>query len=107
MLPEVEANTSRLLASTPKEWGKGWVDDVCLARFLEGVCSRYLAFPDENSVELEEKKEGGDEVKEKEERAKEAEQAFSEVMKWGPKIELDHHLVYHARECLLLPSRCF
>lgn len=89
---------SKLLDMTPKEWGKGWADDVCLTRFLEAVCLRYLAYPDENSVELEEGKEGGEEGK-REERAKEAEGAFGEVFKWGPKIELDHHIVYHAREC--------
>lgn len=28
--------------------------------------------------------------------------AFEAVFEHGPKIELDHHLVYHARECLLI-----
>jgi hypothetical protein len=28
-----------------------------------------------------------------------AEEALRAVLEHGPKIELDHHLVYHAREC--------
>jgi predicted DNA-binding ribbon-helix-helix protein len=51
MLPEIQSTMSKLLDMTPKEWGKGWADDVCLTRFLEAVCLRYLAYPDENSVE--------------------------------------------------------
>lgn len=35
---------------------------------------------------------------EKEEAEKGAEMAFRAVLEHGPKIELDHHLVYHARE---------
>jgi len=38
---------------------------------------------------------------EKEEAEKGAEKAFRAVFEHGPKIELDHHLVYHARECWL------
>lgn len=36
----------------------------------------------------------------KEESAKRAVAAFKAVFECGPKIELDHHLVYHARELL-------
>ncbi|TEB19564.1 hypothetical protein FA13DRAFT_1844951 [Coprinellus micaceus] len=103
MLPYVHSTLASLRASTPKAWGAGYVDDVCLARFLEGVCLRYLAYPDENSAELEEGGKGGEDEgkgegdeKEREDSAREAEAAFREVFQWGPKIELDHHLVYHA-----------
>ena len=37
-------------------------------------------------------------VYDKEESAKRAVAAFKDVFECGPKIELDHHLVYHARE---------
>ena len=40
-------------------------------------------------------------VYDKEESAKRAVAAFEAVFECGPKIELDHHLVYHARELLL------
>lgn len=49
MLPQV----NRLLAELkrhemdPKQYeqGQGYYDDLCLARFLEGVCFRYIAYP--------------------------------------------------------------
>ena len=37
-------------------------------------------------------------VYDKEESAKRAVAAFNAVFECGPKIQLDHHLVYHARE---------
>lgn len=47
------------------------------------------------------KKEGSPAVVyDKEESAKHAVAAFNAVFECGPKIELDHHLVYHARELL-------
>lgn len=37
---------------------------------------------------------------EKSEAERGAEAAFRAVLEYGPKIELDHHLVYHARAFL-------
>lgn len=50
MLPEVRSLLSTLdkHKSTPKAYGVGpgeYYDDLCLARFLEGVCLRYVAYP--------------------------------------------------------------
>jgi hypothetical protein len=49
MLPEVDAVLAKLNASAPNpaqyEGGHGYWDDFCLARFLEGVCLRYVAYP--------------------------------------------------------------
>lgn len=42
----------------------------------------------------------------KEEAEKGAENALRMVLEHGPKIELDHHLVYHAREFLHLLILC-
>ncbi|EIN05662.1 hypothetical protein PUNSTDRAFT_74230 [Punctularia strigosozonata HHB-11173 SS5] len=69
-------------------------DDLCLARFLEGVCCRYVAWPDPDA----EPEEGEETVGEKEEgeMARRAEAALNEVLKHGGKIVYDHHLVYHA-----------
>ena len=39
----------------------------------------------------------------KEDAEREAEEAFRAVFEFGPKIELDHHLVYHARQSILPP----
>ncbi|KAG5634747.1 hypothetical protein H0H81_000907 [Sphagnurus paluster] len=67
-------------------------DDLCLARFLEGVCLRYLAYPDPDAI-LETEEHLSITA---EEAARGAEAAFRAVFEHGPKIELDHHLVYHA-----------
>ena len=49
MLPQTRAELSKLKAfhDKPEAWGngKGYWDDYCLCRFLEGVCERYLAYP--------------------------------------------------------------
>lgn len=49
MLPEVEALLVKLKTSEDNteayENGHGYWDDLCLAKFLEGVCLRYVAYP--------------------------------------------------------------
>ena len=49
MLPQARAELSNLMSfqDRPEAWGngKGYWDDYCLCRFLEGVCERYLAYP--------------------------------------------------------------
>ncbi|KAL0575364.1 hypothetical protein V5O48_006615 [Marasmius crinis-equi] len=96
MLPEVRAVLKRLEAcggDTKKyEGGQGYWDDYCLAKFLEGVCLRYIAYPDPDA-ELEADEEVGIP---KDEAEKGALEAFKFVFEHGPQIELDHHLVYHA-----------
>jgi hypothetical protein len=49
MLPEVEKLLENLNEHerdpTKYARGQGYYDDLCLARFLEGVCCRYIAYP--------------------------------------------------------------
>ncbi|KAJ6511716.1 hypothetical protein DFH09DRAFT_1251567 [Mycena vulgaris] len=88
MLPSVRAALAALgpLPADAAQAQTGYWDDHCLARFLEGVCLRYVAFPDPDAV-LEPGEVPG---MPKEEAAAGARAAFEAV------IELDHHLVYHA-----------
>ncbi|KAL4062826.1 hypothetical protein V8B97DRAFT_1877313 [Scleroderma yunnanense] len=76
-------------ANTARE---GYWDDVCLVRFLEGVCWRYLAYPNPDA-ELDESARSSVPV---EEASRRAEHAFQAVFEHGPKIELDHYLVYYS-----------
>ncbi|KAF9555191.1 hypothetical protein CPC08DRAFT_737445 [Agrocybe pediades] len=78
-----------------KRYGKGYWDDYCLAMFLRGVCLRYVAYPDPDA-ELDPKDEVKDTPLSKEIAERESEASFRAVFEHGPKIELDHHLVYHA-----------
>ncbi|EEB87098.1 hypothetical protein MPER_15700, partial [Moniliophthora perniciosa FA553] len=64
--------------------------------FLEGVCLRYVAYPDPDA-QLDEVEDMSLPIP-KEEAEKAAVKAFQFVFDNGPKIELDHHLVYHARD---------
>ncbi|KAJ7926824.1 hypothetical protein B0H13DRAFT_1599253 [Mycena leptocephala] len=75
-----------------REKAQGYWDDYCLARFLEGVCLRYVAFPDPDAVL------NPTDVPSlpRDEAAAGAKAAFEAVFEHGPKIELDHHMVYHA-----------
>ncbi|TFK64860.1 hypothetical protein BDN72DRAFT_774082 [Pluteus cervinus] len=97
MLPEVQSTLQKLgeREKIEKKWngGKGgYWDDYSLARFLEGVCLRYVAYPDLDAVV--DSKEVLAIPKEVAEVG--AAKAFAAVFEHGPKIELDHHLVYHA-----------
>ncbi|KZS95551.1 hypothetical protein SISNIDRAFT_452213 [Sistotremastrum niveocremeum HHB9708] len=94
MLPLVESRLEKLKACEEKpetyEDGQGYWDDMCLANFLQGVCCRYLAFPDADAVVTEEAPPNIEEI------AQRSEDSLRAVIANGPKIELDHHLVYHA-----------
>ncbi|KAJ7200812.1 hypothetical protein GGX14DRAFT_466162 [Mycena pura] len=93
MLPSVRALLDPLTKpNAEKTYGTGYWDDLCLARFLEGVCLRYIAFPDPDAV-LDPKETPS---VSRDEAAEGAKAAFLAVFENGPKIELDHHLVYHA-----------
>ena len=114
MIPQTRAELSDLKAfqDKPEAWcnGKGYWDDYCLCRFLEGVCERYLAYPvrtgrrppaldtclhlsqDPDAVVEED---GGEKSRVgAEERAT---AAFEAVLSHGAKIQGDHHLVFHTR----------
>lgn len=45
MLPLVERVAAELDAAAAAPAAGGHWDDVCLARFLEGVCLRFIAYP--------------------------------------------------------------
>ncbi|KAH7920441.1 hypothetical protein BV22DRAFT_804226 [Leucogyrophana mollusca] len=96
MLPEVEVVLERLKQheKTPAKYegGHGYWDDYCLARFLEGVCCRFVAFPDADAV-LDPSDKAIVPLADARTRAADA---FKAVFEYGTKIELDHHLVYYA-----------
>ncbi|KLO18667.1 hypothetical protein SCHPADRAFT_993336 [Schizopora paradoxa] len=80
-LADVEANKAR----------RGFWDDICLARLLEGVCYRFLAYPDEHA----EKDNIGIGAR-KPSLASRAEAAFLKVIEDGQHLELDHYILYNA-----------
>ncbi|KAG6828152.1 hypothetical protein H0H92_009003 [Tricholoma furcatifolium] len=81
-----------------------YYDDLCLARFLEGVCWRFVAYPDRDAVpesDSNSESDSGSQSTVNEEISTadaetRAEEAFRAVFHYGPRIELDHYLVYHA-----------
>ncbi|KAF8264918.1 hypothetical protein EI94DRAFT_1590818 [Lactarius quietus] len=96
MLPLVDAAIAKLKPYEGKprayENGAGFWDDWCLARLLEGACLRYIAYPDPDALL------DPDEVVSipRAEAAKRACAAFEAVFANGPKVELDHFIVYYA-----------
>jgi len=96
MLPEIETVLRELEAhqTDPSKYqgGHGYWDDLCLARFLEGVCARYVAYADPDAfvdpLEIVSISQS--------EAATRAIAAFESVFTNGPKIELDHYLVYYS-----------
>ncbi|KAF5353270.1 hypothetical protein D9756_007772 [Leucocoprinus leucothites] len=95
MLLEVEKVLTKLesFKSKPKKYegGHGYWDDYCLAQFLKGVCLRYVAYPDPDAI-LDPQEAV---AIPKEQAVKQSQEAFRLVLENGPKIELDHHIVYH------------
>ncbi|KAF8147845.1 hypothetical protein B0H34DRAFT_785773 [Crassisporium funariophilum] len=96
MLPEIDALQAELdkhrTNTSGYGGGVGYWDDFCLGMFLKGVCMRYVAYPDPDAVL------DPEEVVAipKEEAEKAAVDSFNKVLEAGHRIELDHHLVYHA-----------
>lgn len=100
-LADLEANKSR----------QGFWDDICLARLLEGVCYRFLAYlvcrkllnyvhcrfisnisQDEHAEK--------DKSARKPSLASRAEAAFLKVIEDGQNLELDHYILYNACETI-------
>ncbi|KIM74729.1 hypothetical protein PILCRDRAFT_827932 [Piloderma croceum F 1598] len=96
MLPRVNRLLTELKRHEmdPKQYerGQGYYDDLCLGRFLEGVCCRYIAYPDPDAIV----DQNDNCLISKTEAVARAKAAFEVVFTNGPKIELEHHLVYHA-----------
>lgn len=88
----IKENGSRKGKEKKPESRSGYWDDVCLARFLEGVCWRFVAYPDPDAeLEPDEK------IPFSPEDARTySERAFRTVFEYGPNIELDHYIVYYA-----------
>ncbi|CAK5267930.1 unnamed protein product [Mycena citricolor] len=91
MLPEVRAQLVEL-DKPESEKNVGYADDLCLARFLEGVCLRYVAYPDPDAI----RDPAETPLMTRDEAAAGSKRAFEAVFEHGPKIELDHWIVYHA-----------
>lgn len=96
MLPLVDKLLAKLkeYEVDPKKYekGLGYYDDLCLGHFLEGVCCRYIAYPDPDAIVDEN---DNCEIS-KADAVTRAKAAFERVFVNGSKIELEHHLVYHA-----------
>jgi len=97
MLPQVEAALAALDAhkADPSKYhgnGKGYWDDRCLARFLEGICLRYVAYPDPDAV-VDAAETPSDERQSAEKRAQ---AAFEAVLADNAHIQYDHFLIYYA-----------
>ncbi|KAL0953074.1 hypothetical protein HGRIS_007274 [Hohenbuehelia grisea] len=97
MLPTIQELLTKLHSCeadvTKYEGGAGeYWDDLCLAKFLEGVCLRYVAYPDPDA-QLD-----PDEVVSipKEQAVQGSISAFEVVFEHASKIDLDHYLVYYA-----------
>ncbi|KAF9034810.1 hypothetical protein BJ165DRAFT_1356068 [Panaeolus papilionaceus] len=95
MLSEVEGafvELGKRAKSYDKERGgePAYWDDVCLALFLRGVCLRYIAYPDPDAEPTPSESDLLSKA------ADASEWSFKMVFEYGTKIELDHHLVYHA-----------
>lgn len=102
IIPPLTQSLSTLAShsSKPSSYGNGtgYWDDYALAQLLYGACLRYVAYPNLEAVESEEEKKSVEAKMSKEEASKKAEESFKWVIENGTKIELDHQLVYAARE---------
>ncbi|KZT05152.1 uncharacterized protein LAESUDRAFT_781726 [Laetiporus sulphureus 93-53] len=84
----------KIHSEKPSEYagGHGYWDDYCLAHFLQGICLRYIAYPDADTVI-----DPGEKLSISETEAERgAMLAFEAVIADGSKIVLDHYLIYHA-----------
>ncbi|KAI0691814.1 hypothetical protein BC835DRAFT_1430711 [Cytidiella melzeri] len=96
MLPQIESMLAKLSehSSDPSKYynGKGFWDDLCLSRFLEGLCLRYLAYPDPDAVADPTSPPQDAECAAAEARAL---AAFQVVLDHASQIQYDHFLLYY------------
>ncbi|EPQ57674.1 hypothetical protein GLOTRDRAFT_74595 [Gloeophyllum trabeum ATCC 11539] len=94
MLPMVQESLRTLDSrrENQSKYGSGYWDDYCLARFLQGVCLRYVAHPDPDAIVEDE---GPTDITPAE-AEKQSRDAFAAVFANGQKIEYDHWLVYYS-----------
>ncbi|KAI0319413.1 hypothetical protein OF83DRAFT_1110594 [Amylostereum chailletii] len=94
MIPLIESTLAELKTheATPASYngGQGYWDDLCLARYLEGLCMRFVAYPDPDALFDPEEELAISQA----DAAARALAAFESVFANGPRIELDHYLVY-------------
>lgn len=117
MIVEVDGALKELESSGgPSRSRQGYWDDVCLVRFLEGVCLRFIAYPVRPFQSLV-RTFAYDFLKDTDaatssptvsdatlstiDAAHKAEESLKAVFEHGPDIEWDHHLVYYARRSFL------
>ncbi|CAL1697497.1 unnamed protein product [Somion occarium] len=97
MLPLIDTTLATLKThekdpSTYEGKQRGYWEDLLLASFLRGVCLRYVAYPEPDAViDPEEKLPIS-----KADAVAQATTSFQLIFTHGPKIELDHFIVYFA-----------
>ncbi|KIY49684.1 hypothetical protein FISHEDRAFT_40551 [Fistulina hepatica ATCC 64428] len=105
MLPTVHESLRRLgivedtIKISPADYENGtggYWDDLCLTRMLEGVCCRYIAYPDPDALPESEGGASSAESMELEDAASRAKRAFLSVFEYGPRVELDHYIIYYS-----------
>ncbi|KAH8108397.1 hypothetical protein DFH11DRAFT_1634250 [Phellopilus nigrolimitatus] len=99
MLPEVESATSNVILYVDnvdqyEGSGQGFWDDFCLAHLLEGVCWRFVAYPDKYAMNGLDESDGRNVTQDQ--AISKALGAFEKVIEHGTKIKLDHYILYHA-----------
>lgn len=98
-IPMLEAELATLKSPSHGQW-----DDAALAHLLYGVCKRYVAYPHPQAVETPEEAKDVDARANLKDTAEQALASLKWVVENGPKIELDHQLVYCARTRRFRPS---
>lgn len=96
VIPRIERNIDELNSSTPEAYGTNgneYWDDFCLANFLHGVSLSFAGYPHVEAVIT--AADAATSTMTPEEAAVKAEQCFQTVLQHGPKIQLDHWLVFH------------
>lgn len=88
ILPSVHAALANVEANKGRP---GFWDDLCLTRLVEGVCYRFIAYPDEHAER------GVTEIDTRiPSAASRAESALFTVIEIGQNLELDHYILYNA-----------
>ncbi|KAH9837579.1 uncharacterized protein C8Q71DRAFT_753294 [Rhodofomes roseus] len=93
MLPQTDALLAELQGhrDRPTAYDGYFWDDWCLAQFLRGVCLRYVAYPDADTVP-----DDAELPMSQADAERDAVLAFEAVFADGDKIALDHYLNYFA-----------
>ncbi|WRT67062.1 uncharacterized protein IL334_004028 [Kwoniella shivajii] len=92
-LPRINRVLGKLDETDPEIYGSAYWDDYCLGHFLKGMCQFISRYQPPDAAPEAVKKSASDPSDDELDEG--AEKEFKAVIRHGPEVQLDHHIIFH------------